>query len=71
MAEFCATKNPTDAVVAEIIRGSAQKAARQIIDPATGDRWVWAAEIATHAEGAKHLGVAYDRKPGEGDILIE
>jgi hypothetical protein len=68
MSSFAA-KNPDDATVACIIRGSRHKAARRITDPSTGDVWVWAAEAATHAEGAARLGVPYDKKPGEGDIL--
>ena len=64
-----ATKNPDDATVIGIIRGSRHKAARRIVDPNTGDEWVWPAEEATHAEGAERLGVPYDKKPGEGDIL--
>jgi hypothetical protein len=56
MTDF-ATKNPDDATVAGIILGSRHRAARRIVDPNTGDVWVWAAEEATHAEGAERLGI--------------
>lgn len=68
MTDF-AVKNPDAEVTEDIINGSKHKAARRIYDPATGDAWVWAAELATHAEGAKRLGIPYDKKPGEGEIL--
>jgi hypothetical protein len=68
--KFVATKNPTPTMTAEIIRSSPTQTARRITDPSTGDVWVWDATLGTHAEGAKHLGVFYDRKPGEGDILV-
>jgi hypothetical protein len=64
-----ATKNPDPEQIADFIRASAHRAARRIIDPRSGDVWVWPAEQATHAEGAERLGVPYDKKPGEGDIL--
>lgn len=68
--KFVATKNPTPTMTIEIIKSSPTKTARRITDPATGDIWVWDATLGTHAEGAKHLNVFYDRKPGEGDILV-
>ena len=52
-----------------LIGRSKHKAVRRIADPRSGDIWYWKAELATHAEGAEKLGVPYDRRPGEGDIL--
>ena len=66
---FEAHRNPTNSKIAELIKASAENAARMITDPRNGDRWVWPAEQATHAEGAGKLEVPYSRKPGEGDIL--
>jgi hypothetical protein len=63
-------KNPTDAEIRQIIASSKHKAARRLEDQRNGDVWVWPAEDATHAEAAVKLGVPYDRKPGEGDILV-
>jgi hypothetical protein len=62
-------KNPTTNEIADVIRQSRHQAARQIIDPRNGDVWVWPAEQGTHAEGAAHLGVPYDKPPGTGTIL--
>jgi hypothetical protein len=63
------SKNPDDDEITAIIRRSRHGAARRIVDYRSGDVWVWPAEIATHAEGAEKLGVPYDKRPGEGDIL--
>jgi hypothetical protein len=68
--KFSARKNLTPAEIVALIAESKHKAVRRIEDPRTGDFWYWRAELATHAEGAVKLGVPYDRKPGEGDILI-
>lgn len=62
-------KNPTNEEIAAIIHGSTLKAARRITDPRTGDVYVWDATEGTHRQGADYLGVPYDRRPGEGDIL--
>lgn len=53
-----------------MIASSKHKAARRIVDHPTGDAWYWPAEQATHREGADSLKIAYDRKPGEGDIIV-
>lgn len=66
---FKATRNPDHREIERIITGSKVKAARRIIDTRSGDHWVWDASLATHAEGAKKLGVPYALRPGEGDIL--
>ncbi|MCI5112070.1 MAG: hypothetical protein MRY75_16080 [Marivita sp.] len=62
-------KNPPHAAIVAMIKGSREQAARRITDPRNGDEWYWPAEQGTHAEGAAHLGVPYDRRPGEGDIV--
>ena len=41
-----------------------QRAARRIIDPRSGDVWIWPAEQATHAEGAERLWVPTTRSLG-------
>lgn len=64
-----AALNPSPEEIARIIQASAHKAARRIVDPLTGNAWYWPAEQGTHAEGASALGVPYDRRPGEGDIV--
>jgi hypothetical protein len=66
-----AVKNPTPAQTREIIGRSKHQAARKITDPRDGAVWVWPFEQATHAEGAAHLGVPYDRPPGGGDVLLK
>lgn len=63
--------NPSDAEIRAMIEGSKFRAARRIVDPRSGDAWLWPAEQATHAEGARRLGVPYDRPPGTGDILVD
>lgn len=63
-------KNPSDSEVATMIRGSKHKAARMIRDDATGDRYVWPFERATHAEGAELIGITYTRPAGSGDVLF-
>jgi hypothetical protein len=68
---FNPTRNPSDADVRGIIAASKYKAARRITDPRNGDHWYWPAEQATHAEGAAHLKVPYDRPPGAGDIITD
>lgn len=64
-----AIKNPSSEAIAALVNSSRHKAARRIVDPRNGDAWYWSAEQGTHAEGAAHLGVPYDRRPGEGDIV--
>lgn len=64
-----ALRNPNDEDVRRMISASKHKAARAITTQ-DGTRWVWPAEDATHAEMAEQLGIAYDKKPGEGDILV-
>lgn len=64
-----AKKNLTPGEVAALIATSKHKAVRRITDPRNGDHWYWKAELGTHAEGASHLGVPYNKRPGEGDIL--
>jgi hypothetical protein len=66
---FEAKKNITPAEIAALITASKHKAVRRIEDTRNGDFWYWKAELATHAEGAAKLGVPYDKRPGEGDIL--
>ena len=65
-----AIKNPSPSQVRDIIAKSKHFAARRIIDPRDGAVWVWPFERATHAEGAAALGVPYDRRPGDGDVLV-
>lgn len=67
---FPATLNPDETATRAIIDASRHKAARRIIHPDTGDVYVWPFEAGTHREGADALGIPYDRKPGEGDILV-
>lgn len=62
-------RNPTPEEIERLILASKHQAARTLTDAVTGDVYVWPAEDATHREAADHLGVQYDRKPGEGDIL--
>ena len=62
-------KNPTPEQIAGIITASQERAARRITDPRNGDVYVWDAAEGTHREGADQLGVAYDLRPGEGEIL--
>lgn len=64
-------RNPTDVQTRATIRASKHRAARRIVHPRTGDVWLWPAEQATHAEGARRLGVPYDRPPCTGDILVD
>lgn len=63
-------KNPTRDQTLAVIAKSKHKAARRLVDPRTGDVWIWPAEDATHADGAKRLGIPYDKRPGEGEIVI-
>ena len=67
--QFDAKKNSTQAEIRAMIEASKHKAVRRIADPRNGDLWYWKAELGTHAEGAQKLGVPYDKRPGEGDIL--
>lgn len=69
MPDFAPVRNPTAEQVASLVARSRHRAARRIVDPATGDEWYWPAELATHAEGAAKLGIPYDRPPGAGDIV--
>jgi threonyl-tRNA synthetase len=62
-------KNPTAKQIEEIIIASKHKAARALTDCRNGDIYVWDAAEATHREAADHLGIPYDKKPGQGDIL--
>ena len=66
---FAPALNPTPDLIAAMLASSRHRALRMIIDPRTGDRWLWPAEQATHAEGARRLSVPYDRPPGAGDIV--
>lgn len=66
---FEAQKNLKPGEIIALIGRSKHKAVRRIADPRSGDIWYWKAELATHAEGAEKLGVPYDRRPREGDIL--
>jgi hypothetical protein len=67
---FTPTKNPSPAVIRDIISASINKCARRIVDQSNGDHWVWAFEQATHAEGAALLGIPYAIAPGLGDVLF-
>ena len=69
--EFEAKKNLSTSEIATLIEVSKHKAVRRIVDPRNGDLWYWKAELATHADGAQKLGVPYDKRPGEGDILAK
>jgi len=62
-------KNLAPDEIAEMVKASGNEAVRRIHDPRTGDYWYWPAEMATHAEGAEYLGIPYDKRPGEGDII--
>jgi hypothetical protein len=66
---FEAQKNLRLEEIIALIEQSNHKAVRRITDPRNGDQWYWKAELGTHAGGAKALGVPYDKRPGEGDIL--
>lgn len=66
---FEAKKNLTPDDIAAMVKASTQEAVRRIHDPHSGDYWYWPAEMATHAEGAEKLGIPYDKRPGEGDII--
>ena len=68
--QFKAHKNLTPDKLTKLIKCSTEQAVRRIKDETTGDVWYWRAELGTHAEGAKILGIPYYKKPGEGDILI-
>jgi hypothetical protein len=68
---FTPALNPSPDLIAAMLASSRHRALRLIVDPSTGDRWLWPAEQATHAEGARRLAVAYDRPPGEGDIVTD
>lgn len=57
-------KNPTDARIREISERSAEKAAKWIEDPATGDRYFWEAEQAFHAAVAEALEIAPPYRKG-------
>jgi hypothetical protein len=63
-------KNPSTAAIRALAGKSKHDACRRICDPRSGDFWYWPFEQATHAEGASVLGVPYDRKPGEGDVIF-
>ena len=67
--QFEAKKNLSNSEIATLIELSKHRAVRRIVDPRNGDLWYWKAELGTHAEGARKLGVPYDKRPGEGDIL--
>jgi hypothetical protein len=67
--QFDAKKNITQAEIEAMIEASKHKAVGRIADPRNGDLWYWKAELGTHAEGARKLGVPYDKRPGDGDIL--
>ena len=67
---FAPVKNPSPAEIKDLLATSQHKAARRIRDPRTGDHWYWPFEQATHAEGAKVLGILYERTPGEGDVIF-
>lgn len=68
---FTPHRNPDDATLRRLIASSRHRAARRIIDSASGDAWYWPAEQATHAEGARMLGIAHDLPPGCGDIVTD
>lgn len=50
-------KNPTKAVIVEIINASEHKAAKWLKDMATGDMYYWPAEDDQHAHVAALYGV--------------
>lgn len=64
-----AIRNPSADQIERLIKSSRHGAARRIVDPHTGDAWYWRAEEGYHADGARQLGIPYDRPPGEGDIV--
>ncbi|MEC9344617.1 MAG: hypothetical protein VYB54_00215 [Pseudomonadota bacterium] len=68
---FTPHRNPDDATVRRLIASSSFRAARRIVDLTSGDRWYWPAEQATHAEGARMLGIDYHLPPGAGDIVTD
>jgi hypothetical protein len=63
--------NPTAAEVRDLIAACPNKCARRITDTRTGDVWVWPHHQATHAEGARMLGVPYAIAPGQGEVLVD
>jgi hypothetical protein len=63
-------KNPSNQEIAALIKSqSASKTARRLLDEATGDVYVWPAEIGTHRQIADKLKLSYSRPPGAGDII--
>jgi hypothetical protein len=56
-------RNPGQQQLASYIRGTKFKAARQIVDPETGDKYIWdAADPALHQMMAERIGVKFDPK---------
>lgn len=51
------SKNPTKAVIAEIISKSEHTAAKWLKDSGNGDMYFWPAEKHQHAQVAAHFGV--------------
>ena len=66
---FPARKNLDPAAIADLIGSSKVRAVRMITDYRNGDKWYWPAELATHAYGARYLGVPYD-PIGGGLVLV-
>lgn len=62
-------KNPTEKQIIEQVKLSRNKAVRRITDSRNGDVYIWPADLGTHAEGARHLNIPYDKKPGTGEII--
>lgn len=66
---FVAHKDLSAEEIRDLIRTSKLKAVRTITDPRDGTRWYWDASMATHAWGARYLGVPYEAYGG-GQVLL-
>ena len=67
---FEALRNPTEAELQALLKRARLNSVRRIMDPHTGTVWCWDATLATHADGARHLGIACSKPPGSGEILV-
>ena len=66
---FTPLRNLEGPAIAALVRQSKYGAVRRVRDPRTGDFWYWRCEQATHAQGARRLGIPYDPYGG-GEVLI-
>lgn len=66
-----AQKNCTQDQIFALLKSSKHGTLRCIHDEASGDIYYWPAEDATHREMADHLNLSYDKRPGEGLIVVD